>query len=101
MTDRLSPTIDFMRRLKMIDAANLKAKDILILWAVAREGGMSGLELSKKLGYPSRSNVQIGMKRLLEHEFIEDRRKVKNQLTPNDLYILPAGEKFLADIVPV
>jgi len=100
MTAGYSPTIEFLRRLKKIDAEDLRTRDILVLWAISRQGGMMGLELSRQLGYPSRSHVQICIERLIRHGFIEDRRKVVNQLTPNDLYILPAGIKFLAEVVP-
>lgn len=101
MTDpSISPVVDFMLRLKKLDAAHLRPRDLLVLWAIQRDPGMMGRELSNKLGYPSRSNVQICITRLIFHGFIEDRRVIKNQLTPNDLYILPAGEKFLADIMP-
>lgn len=94
-------TIDFLARLKRIDNHDLKVRDVLILWAVAREPGMMGNEIAKKLGYKSRSNVQICIARLIRGSFIEDRRPVANQMTPNDLYATPAGEAFLAEIVPV
>lgn len=94
-------TKDFLIRLRRIDRQGLKVRDILVLWAISREAGMMGREVAMKLGYKSRSNIQDGVKRLLIVEFIEDRRPYKNQMTPNDLHILPAGEKFLADVVPL
>lgn len=95
------PSIDFLARLRKIDAAQLKARDVLVLWAIAREAGMMGREIAMRLGYPSRSHVQLSFDRLIACNFIEDRRPVKNQMTPNDLHILPSGESFLAEIVPV
>jgi DNA-binding MarR family transcriptional regulator len=59
-----SPTIDFLARLRKIDNRDLKARDVLILWAIAREPGMMGNEIARKLGYKSRSNVQICIARL-------------------------------------
>lgn len=92
--------IDFLVRLRKIDNANLKSRDIIILWAIAHTPGMMGLELARKIGMKTRSNVQIPIRRMIEAGLIEDRRRVKNLLTPNDLHILPYGEKFLADIMP-
>lgn len=100
MTKAFTPTMDFLVRLRKIDDAGLKVRDALVLWAIAREPGMMGREVAMKLGYKSRSNVQDCVKRLMIAKFVEDRRPVVNQMTPNDLYILPAGETFLADLVP-
>lgn len=92
---------DFMIRLRKLDNAKLTPREVLLMWAISREPGMMGYELAKKLGYPSRSMVQIGIRRLVDFGFIEDRRPViRNRKIPNDLYIAPAGEKFLADLVP-
>lgn len=96
----LNPTIDFMARLKKVDNADLKCRDILVLWAIAREPGMMGRELAMKLGYKSRSNVQICVDRLKRTGLVEDRRPVEDNRTPNDLYVTPAGEIFLGEIVP-
>lgn len=96
----MSPTIDFLTRLKKIDEHRLKCRDIFMLWAIAREPGMMGNEISKKLGYPSRSNIQTCIARLIKGGYIEDRRLVIDRMTPNDLHILPAGQAFLAEVVP-
>ena len=96
----VNSTVDFMRRLRIIDNHALKVRDPMVLWAIAREGGMTGREIATKLGYPSRSRIQDGIVRLLKAKMIEDRRVVENQLTPMDLYITPIGEKFLSDVLP-
>jgi DNA-binding MarR family transcriptional regulator len=96
-----SPTVDFMMRLRKIDLPHhLTCRDMLVLWAVAREPGMMGRQLALKLGYKSRSNVQICVARLIQRGFMEDRRPQADCMTPNDLYITPAGENFLMEIVP-
>jgi DNA-binding MarR family transcriptional regulator len=95
-----SETTAFFTRLHKIDRAGLKVRDTFVLWSVARQPGMMGQEIAHKLGYPSRSSIQGGIERLLLLGFVEDRRAAKNQMTPNDLYILPAGEAFLADLLP-
>jgi DNA-binding MarR family transcriptional regulator len=94
-------TIDFLSRLKRIDNHDLKVRDILVLWGIAREHGVMGQEIAHKLGYKGRSNVQHSIDRLLRHGFIEDRRPVANNMTPNELYVTPAGTELLTEIVPV
>lgn len=91
---------DFMLRLKKIDRAGHTCRDVFVLWAVAREPGLMGRELAIKLGYKTRSAVQNRIGHLIRAGLLEDRRAVMSQLTPNDLYITPAGEKFLAEVVP-
>lgn len=96
-----SPMLAFMVRLRKIDNAKLVTRDVLILWAVRATPGMMGRELAMQLGYKSRSNVQEHVKRLCRLGFVEDRRVKLDNRTPNDLYITPAGEALLAEIVPV
>lgn len=97
----LSPTVDFMVRLKLIERNQHSVRDVLILWAVQREPGLMGLELARVLGYRTRSHVQARIGHLILFGLLEDRRKKLNSLTPNDLYITAAGEKFLREVVPV
>lgn len=91
---------DFFVRLRKIENAGLKARDIVVLYAIQGEPGIMGRTLAIKLGYASRSNVQDCVARLVKQGFIEDRRRVVNQQTPNDLHILPAGVELLTEIVP-
>lgn len=92
--------VDFMVRLKRIDNAGHNVRDVLILWAIKKEPGLMGRELAIKLGYKTRSNVQIRLRHLLDNGLLADHRIKKNNLTPNDLHITPAGEKFLDSVVP-
>jgi DNA-binding MarR family transcriptional regulator len=101
VTERNSPTVDFMKRLRQIDNAHLTVRDVIVLWAIAREPGMMGRQLALKIGYKTRSNVQNQFERLIQHGFVEDRRPVANNMTPNDLHITLAGAEFLDEIVPV
>lgn len=102
MTDhKTPPSIDFLSRLRRIDDRGLKLRDVIVLWAIAREHGMMGKEIAMKLGYKSRSNVQDCFKRLEQHGYIEDRRPVRNQITASDFHVLQKGNDFLAEIVPV
>lgn len=104
MTERNNDAPDFLIRLRKIDNAALKARDVIVLWAIGRHPGMMGRELAMKLGYKSRSNVQDCVTRLVLCKFVEDRRVVSDpkmfNRVPNDLWILPAGTQFLADVVP-
>jgi len=96
----LTPSIDFLSRLRKIDRHDVKTRDVIIMWAVAREPGMMGQELARKIGFEGRSNVQICLRRLLRMGLVEDRRARLDNRTPNDLYITPKGEAMLADVVP-
>jgi len=100
MTAISTAQMDFLVRVKKMDQSGVKPREVLMLWAIAREPGMMGRELAVKLGYASRSNVQIGIRRLLDMGLITDHRTVRNHQTPNDLYITPAGETFIAGLVP-
>lgn len=93
-------SMDFLKRMHALDRSGLTPRDILLLWAIRTQPGMMGLELAKKLGYKSRSSVQDGIGRLIDRGYIEDRRPFHNQVTPNDLYILSAGETALDAMVP-
>jgi DNA-binding MarR family transcriptional regulator len=95
-----SPLVDFMVRLKKIDHGGHTCRDIFVLWAVKQEPGLMGRELAMKLGYKTRSAVQNRIGHLIRAGLLEDRRARISQLTPNDLYITPAGERFLAEVVP-
>jgi len=100
VTDHLSPAADFFVRLRKVDDRRLKPRDLMVLWVVAREHGTMGQEVAKKLGYPARSHIQDGIRRLLDQGLMEDRRKTKDQHTPSEFYITDAGTALLADIVP-
>lgn len=90
----------FFVRLRLIEHAKLKARDVVVLAAIKAQPGTMGRELAMKLGYASRSNVQDCIARLIKHGYIVDRRATQDQQTPNDLHITDAGTTLLADIVP-
>lgn len=89
-----------MVRLRKIENAGLKARDIVVLYAIHGQAGMMGREIAQKLGYAHRSQLQDGLNRLTRGGYIEDHRKTHDQQTPNDFHITPAGKILIADIVP-
>lgn len=91
---------EFFVRLRLIENAKLKPRDIVVLYAIHATPGMMGQELAKKLGYGSRSNVQDCVIRLIKHGYAVDRRLTDNQQTPNDLHCTLAGKVLLSVIVP-
>lgn len=99
MTER-NPTVDFFVGLRKIDKSGLKARDVIALWAIRQTPGMMGRELALKIGLNTRSNIQDAIARLTMHGLIEDRRKTRDNRTPNDLHILPAGTVYLDDVIP-
>lgn len=96
-----TPSIDFLSRLRKIDLHKVKARDVVLLWAIAREPGMMGQELARKLGFEGRSNIQICLNRMIRDGYVDDRRSRKTNTTPNDLHISPKGAAVLADVMPV
>jgi DNA-binding MarR family transcriptional regulator len=100
VTEHLNPTIDFFVRLRKIDDLDLKPRDVMVLWSVARQPGQMGQEIAKKIGYPTRSNIQDGIRRLLTGGYMEDRRVTHNQHTPSQYHLLAKGAALLDEIVP-
>jgi len=100
VTERHVGAQDFFIRLRKLENANLKLRDIFVLYTIGRNPGIMGQELSKKLGYASRSSVQDCISRLLRFGYVEDRRREVSQLVPNDLHILPRGEALITEVVP-
>jgi DNA-binding MarR family transcriptional regulator len=99
----MTDIIPLLVALRKLDNARLTARDVLVMEALRERPGMMGRELSAKIGMKTRSNVQDSIRRLILNNMIEDRRAVFDGLhnrTPNDLYLLPAGEKFLNELVP-
>ena len=86
--------LPFLLQLKEIDKAKLTCRDMLILWAVSKTPGAMGIDISNKLGFDSRSAVQLGIARLIKRGMIEDRRVEKEQKIPNRLYITAQGTEF-------
>jgi DNA-binding MarR family transcriptional regulator len=96
----ITKAADFFVRLRRIDNAKLKTRDIVVLAAIKAQPGMMGRELALKLGYATRSNVQDCVARLIKYGYTVDKRATQDQQTPNDLHITDAGTALLAEIVP-
>lgn len=92
---------EFMLKLRKIEDAGLTTRDVLILWACRSKAGMMGREVQLMLAYPFRSMLQIRFRILSEKGLLEDRRLPNRvrQREPNRLYVTPAGEKFLDDLL--
>ncbi len=97
-------TQEFLLSMRRLDNMALTPRDIILLWAIDRQPGMMGKEMSDKLGYSSRSIVQNRIRILLQRGLIEDRRPDHSirqaHATPNKLHITEAGQKCLSEIVP-
>lgn len=90
----------FLVRLRKIDTAELKARDVLVLYAIMANPGASGMEITTKLGIKERSLIASNLARLERAGFIEDRRDKKMKAVPGMLYALPAGVQFWEEIKP-
>jgi DNA-binding MarR family transcriptional regulator len=98
--DTHSPTIDFLVRLRIADKRGLTLRDILVLYAVMTNPGISGVEIMNKIGLENRSGVQTNIMRLLREGYMEDRRIRHRKAEPVRLYILPLGTEFWNQIKP-
>lgn len=101
MTAPISPNVtDFLVRLRKIDTHELKARDILVLYAIMANPGASGMDIINKLGIKERSLIASNLARLERAGFIEDRRDRRAKAVPGMLYALPAGLDFWNEIKP-
>lgn len=102
MTTRTSPVVDFLVRLRRIDKAKMKPRDVLILYTVISNPGISGIDVAHKLGIPERSHIQSALYRLEELGYIEDRREERHRRKANPalFFALPAGIATWESICP-
>lgn len=100
MTERHPGVETLFVTLRKIEHAGITGRDLIILYLIGRQPGIMGNEITKKLGYASRSNIQDNMRRLERLGLTQDRRVRQDRSTPNDWHITPAGELLLDDILP-
>lgn len=102
MTEEILPsgTPGFLMRLHKIDRHGLTVRDILVLYAIMRTPGASGLDIATKLGIKDRSAISSNLARLERQDFIEDRREERTKAVPALLHVLPAGLEFWDEIKP-
>lgn len=91
---------DFLVRLRKIDLHGLSHRDVIILYTIIRNPGISGMEIVDKIGLKNRSNVTLNIARLIRCNFIEDRREAARKANPAMLHALPAGVAFWDEIKP-
>lgn len=94
------PDADFLSRLKKLDNLKAPPRDVMLLYTIISNPGISGKEASQKLGIPHRSGVQLCLRRMYKRNWIEDRRLVARKASPVRLYVLPAGLAFWEEIKP-
>lgn len=100
MTDIPSVTADFLVRLRKVDRRSLTVRDVLVLYAIMRQPGTSGIEVTNKLGLPDRSAVASNLLRLEREGYIEDRREVRSKANPAILHPTQKGLEFWDEIKP-
>jgi DNA-binding MarR family transcriptional regulator len=93
-------TIEFLVRLRRIDKRTLTVRDVLVLYAVIENPGISGKDVSTKLGLPDRSSIASNILRLEREGYIEDRRELRRKANPAVLYAKQAGLEFWEHIKP-
>lgn len=95
MTDKaISPAVDMLLKMRRIDKTGLTVRDIMLLYAIISNPGISGWDAGKMIGIQARSSVQTGLARMIKRGLIEDRRESEGKGIPNILHALPAGIEF-------
>lgn len=101
MSQQMLPNVqDFLVRLRKIDKQGLTARDVLVLYAIICQPGMSGREVAHKLGIVDQSYISSHLHRLERAGFIEDRREARVKANPAIFHVLPAGTEFWEAIKP-
>lgn len=98
----MTSAADFLIRLHRINKVGLKARDVIILYAVITSPGIHGKDLAGKLGIPERSHIQHAIIKLEEMGLIVDRRKPgsRSKFNPAILYPTEAGLALWDDLKP-
>lgn len=98
MTQKTSPNVTFLVRLKKIADAGLMARDVLVLYTIMAKPGVNGNDITKAIGIQDRSSLQSAFRRLERLGMIEDRRRRISKAVPTIFYVLPAGIAFWEDL---
>lgn len=98
----MTPEMEFLVRLRKIDRANMKVRDIILLYTIINNPGISGIDIAHKLGIPERSHIQHALIKLEALELIEDRRpeKDRRKANPAQFYALSKGLALWNDLKP-
>lgn len=102
MTNEILPNVNvaFLVRLRKIDKHTLTARDVLVLYTVMENPGISGVEISNKLGYANRSSISSNVTRLIRDGYLEDHREERRKANPALLHATTAGIAFWDEIKP-
>ena len=100
MIDNLSPAARFLVKLRKIDKRSLTVRDVLVLYAIMQQPGISGIDISKKLGFADRSSVATNLLRLEREGYISDHREVRSKANPAILHPTDLGIAFWNEIKP-
>lgn len=95
-----NPVVEFLSRLKIVDQAGYTVRDVLVLYCIIRNPGISGVDVAHKIGVEFRSNVNSQITRLIRGKMIEDRREISRKATSQILHPLPDGIAFWESIKP-
>ena len=98
----MTPLSAYLVSLYRIDQADLKARDVIILYAVISNPGIHGKDLAHKLGIPERSHIQHAIIKLEKMGLIEDRRRpgTRCRFNPAILHPTPKGQALWDELKP-
>lgn len=100
MSDLLSPAAHFLVKLRKIDKRVLTVRDVLILYTIIQQPGISGIDISTKLGLSDRSAVASNLLRLEREGYVVDHREVRSKANAAILHATPKGIEFWEELKP-
>jgi hypothetical protein len=96
----VSPTVDFLMRLKQMDSEQVTTRDVLCLYSIISRPGMTREDLRATLNLNAGVNVLSNINRLIRWGYIEDRRTSARKAIPSILHATKAGIDFWHRIKP-
>lgn len=93
-------TLDFLVKLRKVDKRTLTVRDVLVLYTIIQQPGISGIDVTTKLGLPDRSSIASNLLRLEREGYISDHRETRSKANPAILHPTQRGLEFWEDIKP-
>lgn len=96
----MTTTFAFLVRLLKMHKIGMRPREVVILYTIIANPGISGIDIARKLGIPERSHIQHALGILEKHGLVEDRRpeKDRRKANPAKFHPLPAGETLWNDL---
>lgn len=96
----MTASFEFLVRLLKMHKLGIRPRELVILYTIINNPGISGIDIARKLGIPERSHIQHALAVLEVRKFIEDQRpeKDRRKANPAKFHSLPAGDALWNDL---